>query len=229
VIEGPALHDLDAIQRLAFETMAESTRNPMMNALVSDAHARLAAGAWRPLTAFPRTYPSRIYRLGDVRGLCWRRFNGRGPWQLHYDRAAVVEELPAHVVFGPHGQAVADVFEAIARLDPERVRGLPVPDGVSRFQIPVELIADPEGEPLGEQARLASSVAMTWTENRGWAVDGKAGNHYYIGCYFSYQLHEPHWLSAMGRAMNAAVVAALGEVTRADTERVRREWQAVIA
>jgi hypothetical protein len=62
-------------------------------------------------------------------------------------------------------------------------------------------------------------------EDRGWAIDSKAGGHYYHGCYFVYQLHDPQWLSAMGRAMNAASGAVIGEdLPAADAERARREW-----
>ena len=66
---------------------------------------------------------------------------------------------------------------------------------------------------------------MGWIEDRSWAVDPGAGGFYYSGCYFVYQLTERHWLAAMGRAMNAASVAILGEALGPDVRaRVAAEW-----
>lgn len=170
-------------------------------------------------------YPSRIYAAGDIAGLRWERLNGRGMWVLHYDEATVLAERPAWLAFGPNGAAVAEVLETVASLTPWQVRSLPVPVGIERGRIAVELIEPPRIHPLQAVAARAASTAMVWSENRGWAVDPAAGRHFIRGCYFRYELDEPHWLSVMGRAMNAAVLAALGGDTQTPAAvAAAREW-----
>jgi hypothetical protein len=209
---------------VAIEVAAGLVPNRLMDAVSAEPReTRHPALGWSLQTdPFGMPYPSRVYAVRAIRGLRWERYNGRGFWQLRFDEGVVAEELPAWLAFGPHGQHVAEILEQVAALTPERVRALPVPAENARLRIPVELVDDPVDHPLRDAARRASSTAMVWTENRGWAVDPDAGGHYYSGCYFVYNLSEPHWLSAMGRAMNASILAALGGQS-AHAERVRSE------
>lgn len=180
------------------------------------------------MAPFAMPYPSRTYAVRDIRGLRWERFNERGFWQLKYDEGTVAGELPAWLAFGPNGERVAEILEQVATLAPGQVSALDVPAGLPRFRSPVALLDDPVGHPYRDAARRASSTAMVWTENRGWATDPNAGGHYYRGCYFVYNLSEPHWLSAMARAMNAAIVAALGGQSP-DADRVRHDWAELLS
>jgi len=221
--ESPA--DAAQIRAATIKLVAETLPNRLMDAISTEPPAAGPSQLdWSLRTdSVGVPYPSRIYAVRDIRGLRWQRFNGRGFWQLKYDDGVVAEELPAWLAFGPNGERVAEVLEQAAALTPDRVQCLTVPIDRRPFHIPVDLVADPVGHPLREAAQRASSTAMVWTENRGWAVDPGAGGHYYRGCYFVYNLSDPHWLSAMGRAMNAAILAALGgQLSQAD--RVRAEW-----
>ena len=221
----------EALRELASEVAAEMVPIPLMNAAAAEPRETGSPDrGWSlRLQPFGTTYPSRIYEVRDITGLRWERLNGRGMWVLHYDKGVVTEELPAWLSFGPHGEDVASVIEQVACLSLDRVRALPVPTGLPLRRIPVDLLPDPVGSPLREAARLASSTAMVWTENRGWAIDAGAGGHYYQGCYFVYNLDEPHWLSAMGRAMNAAILAALGaDAPGPEVARVRGEWAELV-
>ena len=221
----PAQLTEDQMRAVAIEVAAEMVPNRLMDAVSAGPRetSSPALGWSLQMNPFGMPYPSRSYAVRDIRGLRWERFNGRGFWQLRFDEGVVAEELPAWLAFGPAGEHVAEILEQVAALAPEQVRALPVPAGTGRFRIPVELVEDPVGHPLRDAARRASSTAMVWTESRGWAVDPGAGGHYYRGCYFVYNLSEPHWLSAMGRAMNAAILAALGGQS-AHAPRVRSEW-----
>lgn len=107
---------------------------------------------------------------------------------LHYDRATIIEEVPGWLEYGPRGAAVASVLETIARLKAQQVMALQVPSGLEKFWIPIEVVSIPEDHPLYEAARTAPWAATRWIENRAWAVDNKAGGHYYRGCYFVYNL-----------------------------------------
>ena len=193
-----------------------------------------AASGWMlswDLDAIARNsgHPARFYEVGEVSGLRWERYNGTGYWSLHFDDARVMRELPSWLAFGPNGEDVEAVLEAIADLDTHQVRRLDVPDGLEKFAIPIDRIEVPDGHALEKVADRARFLAMCWMEDRGWAIDSKAGGHYYHGCYFVYQLHDPHWLSAMGRAMNAASTAVIGgDMPAADAERARREWAEVL-
>ena len=202
-----------------------------MNAVGAEPReTRSADRGWSLRTEpFGSSYPSRTYEVRHVTGLRWERLNGRGMWVLRYDLGVVTEELPAWLTFGPNGEHVAEIIEQVASLTLDQVRALPVPAGLPQRRIPVDLLPDPVSSPLRDVARNASSTAMVWTENRGWAIDAGAGGHYYQGCYFVYNLNEPHWLSAMGRAMNAAIVAALGaDAQGPEAARVRREWAELV-
>ena len=222
---------VDSASQIPWEVVQEVARSmasdPRMDAIAVQ-HGGGSTGdrGWRlhpdPVVA---PYPSRIYAVRDIQGLRWERLNGRGMWVMHYDEGVVTDELPAWLAFGPRGDEAGRVLEQVAALSSDQVRRLPVPNALERFRIPTALLDDAVGHPLREAARRASSTAMAWTENRGWAIDPDAGGHFYSGCYFLYQLSDPHWLSAMGRAMNAAMVAVLGsDVPGPETARVRREW-----
>lgn len=175
-------------------------------------------------------YPSRIYAVGDITGLRWERLNGRGMWMLHYDEASVLAERPAWLAFGPHGAAVAEVLEAIASLTAWQVYLAPIPADWSDGYAPLRLLEIPAAHPLREAAERARSAAMVWTEDRGWAAYRRAGTVRYVGCYFRYEISDHHWLSAMGRAMNAATLAALGGVASPDeAARASREWTELLA
>ena len=148
---------------------------------------------------------------------------------LRYDTATIAAELPAWLAFGPYGSGVADVLEAIAAVEPSAIWSLDVPEDLPKWRIAVDGLAWDDRHPLAQMARRAYFSAQQWMECRGWATDPRAGDHYYRGCYFDYNLHEPHWLSAMGRASNAAALAALGgDVDPRERDRVRAEWLEVV-
>ncbi len=229
IVHDESPSDMAQMTALVTRVMAEQTQNRLMDAISAEPPDGPPAVDWSlKMERFGMPYPSRTYAVRDIRGLRWQRFNGRGFWELRYDEAVVAEELPAWLAFGPNGEQVVDILEQVAALTAERVQGLPVPAEPTKFRIPVDVVADPVGHPLREAAQRASSTAMVWTENRGWAVDPRAGGHYYRGCYFVYNLAEPHWLSAMGRAMNAAILAALGG-HQSQADRVWSEWAELTA
>jgi hypothetical protein len=117
------------------------------------------------------------------------------------------------------------VLEVIAALRPDQVRSLRIETPTPKWHIAIEPLTIPGNHKLGAFAASASFLAMEWTERRGWATDSEAGGHYYHGCYFDYSLVDPHWLSAMRRAMNAAALAALGDdVNDQQRARVLTEW-----
>lgn len=224
VVRDELPNDLARMRAVASMVLAEQTPNRLMDAFSAEPLDEPPAINWSLKTdPFGMPYPSRTYVVRDIHGLRWERYNGRGFWELRYDEGVISEEVPAWVAFGPHGAQVAEVLERVAGLEVDRVLALPVPAEHTRFRIPVDLVSDPVDHPLSEAAHRASSTAMVWAENRGWAVDPGAGGHYYRGCYFVYNLSEPHWLSAMGRAMNAAILAAVGGQLRG-ANRVRSEW-----
>jgi hypothetical protein len=152
-------------------------------------------------------YPVRIYELEGVAGLRREGLSKRLQY-LVADDALVARELPAWWYFGPHGEGVPEVLDAIWTLDPERVSRLVVPPGDHPFeQIPIPLLAYPKDD---RGAYNAAGAAMNWTENRSWAAGQQGGGFLYRGCYFTYVVTDPRWLMAMGLAYNAAVALALG-------------------
>jgi hypothetical protein len=172
------------------------------------------------------SWPVRIYQLESLQGLRWKR--PHSSWEVHWKSARVAAEVPAWRYFGPHGQEVPGLLDRILVLDPERVMQLPVDPQAAKFQVPGKRIAVPD-EPL-HPARRAAFHAMLWLEARGWQLGDEAGGHYYRGCYFNYNLSEPHWLAALGIVMDAAAALALGpELDPAERQRVLTDWQRLLA
>jgi hypothetical protein len=168
-------------------------------------------------------YPLRIYEVRDVAGL--RRL-GNERYHLVADDVVIDREVEAWRMFGPHGEGVPDVLEAIWSLDSQRVSRLQVPRGRRPFgRIPIELLPVPDSEP---GAANASRDAIDWTEKRSWSA-GQGGGFYYRGCYFVYIVSDPQWLMAMGLAHNAAVTLALGpNVMPFAREAALRAWANLI-
>jgi hypothetical protein len=84
---------------------------------------RVLVAGWPGRLLRVRVAPSRTARERDAMDAVNEDL-GAGRW---YTRAAVVDvldELPAHVLFGPWGRAVAEVIEAAADLTPDQARTL---------------------------------------------------------------------------------------------------------
>lgn len=171
-------------------------------------------------------WPVRIFRLAEVQGLRWER--PHSSWELRWDSATLAEQLPDWRYFGPHGAEVAELLERILTLTDEQVRRLPVDPNAGKFEVPGRRVAIPD-EPL-HPVRRAAFTAMLWLEDRGWQLGDEAGGHYYRGCYFSYNLSEPHWLAALGIVMDAAAAIGLGPaLDPVERQRVLADWQRLSA
>jgi hypothetical protein len=179
----------------------------------------------------PVGWPCRLYELNQVVGFRWGTQNGkRQTWRLA-DGATIAKEVPAGLHFGSHGTQVPDLLEAIWTLDPARVAKLEIPalrpNGRAIEQIPIPLLVAPEGS-LQRGTRRAVLAVEAFFESRSWAV-GAGGGFYYRGCYFTYIVTDPHWLVAMGLAINAATAITAAPVLDLTTRRnALSAWAALV-
>jgi hypothetical protein len=152
-------------------------------------------------------WPLRLYELRDLEGTGWED-DSRGSW--FYAMSAVVgREAEAWRYFGPHGDGIPELLEQVWRLEPQQVAALgPARPPRCPEAIPIPLLAKPGGI-VQRGVQNAVECVMNWTENRSWAV-GDGGGFYYRGCYLTYVVSDPNWLTAMGLAYNAAVAIAGG-------------------
>jgi len=73
-------------------------------------------------------------------------------------------------------------------------------------------------------------AALGAVEQRAREVDNDAGGEYYSGCYFVYELTDPHWLTASSLATQAAEALAVPELFAKEgcVERIR-PWRELLA
>jgi hypothetical protein len=108
------------------------------------------------------TWPCRLWRVEDVEGVVRLRAENR--W-FRCKALTVVEELPAWLVLGGHGDSVVGVIEQARRLTREQVRDLAELDGGDEARAYGAawrrwLAADGRGSPLGQGLLVVHSAVV---------------------------------------------------------------------
>ena len=170
----------------------------------------------------PDGWPNPVWRVGNVEGLRWQ-IRGGQPNGLVADAFTVLGPIPAEMTLGSSGAVSAATLEAVGRLTTEQVR---------RFSFNVGHVDDPAlptHDLLGRTAGRLTWLAILALEKRAEEIDPQAGGEFYRGCYFVYELTDPHWLSAM-RALTLAIrtMALADRMTSKQIETRMRPWRILL-
>ena len=170
----------------------------------------------------PEGWPKPIWQIGNAEGLRWVIRSGR-PSYIVADAVTVIGQSPGWASFGPSGQRVVEVLEAIGRLTREQVMAYPHTGW-----------GEPRPAPeIGRQEYRwfcrAASFAIMLMEHRAQEVDPNAGGEYYRGCYMVYEIDEGHWLAALDAAGKAACAEAVGPaLAGSDYARQTAPWRELL-
>jgi hypothetical protein len=165
-----------------------------------------------------------MWQVTGLENTRWVVRGGKPAWFV-CDAYTVVAEVPSWRMYGPHGRAVVAMLEGAAAVKPAGVRRLP--PGAQR-------LPGPEAKdivPVVHRRRMsAMQAAYRAVETRAREVDDDAGGEFYSGCYFVYELTDPHWITASRLATQAAEAIAAPELfAEAELDERIRPWRELVA